>query len=324
MSSQNHDRTKNNIIPPDHYNLPVENNGENKSCQYSSNAELAALSTNDLIAYLKSTSDYECHAVILFDYESEYSPLIFTNEKIEAVADEIANLAADYDGTFANGLYGLLCYIHVAQYFSFYNSSTISINANSLTAIEIATDVLCINPALFDLNEEAPVILEEFLIVLDFAGLRHRTATINLIKQIMANMVIYDTWKTSPDISWVTGYWRIYFLMFRGCANNDIDYLTAIANDSDFIELWGSACTDLEIMENPDISHLYQNNAITEMARIATKTGFADLVCPHLYEVSMLFERLHVNWIRAVLAINDAGQCVQYDLCENEEELRGE
>lgn len=217
LSSQKHDKTENNIIPPDQYNLHEEGDGEKTSCQYSSNAELASLSTNELIAYLKSTSDYDCHARILFNYESDYSPLIFTNEKIQAMAEEIENLAPAYDGTFTNGLYGLICYIYVAEYFSFYYPATISINDNSLTAIGIATDALCINPVLFDLNEEAPVILEEFLIILDFPGLRHREPTISLIKQTFANMVIYDTWKTTPDISWVLGYWRIYFLMFRGC-----------------------------------------------------------------------------------------------------------
>ncbi|MEZ5082389.1 MAG: collagenase [Bacteroidales bacterium] len=319
-----YEKSESDIQPPDRQFVPLHVEGKGKSCQYSSNGQLAVLSTNDLINYLKSTSDYNCHARILFNYELAYSPLIFTNDKIQAVANEILNLAPGFDGTYSNGIYGLICYIHVAQYFEFYYSSTISINSTSLNAIAMATDVLGTNPNVLALNAEASVILEEFLIVLDHPGLRHRQPTLDLMKQIMINMVIDDTWAISPDISWVFGYWRIYYIMFRGFVNNDVDYLNAVANDPEFIELWGSVATDPEIMANPDISSLYQDNAIIELARVASNILFTENVCPYLSEVCEIFPRLHKNWINAVLAINNAGQCIQYDLCEDENAIREE
>jgi len=315
------------FVPPDGINpgdIKSVTKSSNTDCLYTTNAQLAALSTADLVSYLKSTSNYACHAGILFNYEPSFSPLIFTNEKIQAVANEIQSLAAGYDGTFTNGIYGLICYIHVAEYFDFYYSPVISIDPVSLLAIMQATDLLCINPHLFDLNAEAPVVLEEFLIILDMPGIRSRPATIGLVKEVMTNMVIDDLWEITPDIDWVTGYWRIYYLMFRGCVNNDTAYLNAVANDTAFISLWGSVATDPEIMLSADVNYLYQDNAILELSRVATNLLFTDIVCPYLATVCGMFPRLHKNWLRAIIAINDAGRCLQYDLCENEDSLRQE
>lgn len=77
-------------------------------------------------------------------------------------------------------------------------------------------------------------------------------------------------------------------------------------------------------MNNADINYLYQDNAILELARVATKDLFKDQVCLYLAAVCGLFPRLHKNWLTAVIAINNAGKCLEYDLCEDEEELRQE
>jgi hypothetical protein len=294
------------------------------SCLYTSNAQLAALTTEDLIAYLRSTSDYLCHSAILFNYEAAYSPQLFTHEKIQAVANEIGIIAEGFDGTYANGIYGLICYLHVAEYFDFYYNSTISIDPPTLATIAAATDSVCKNPHMFDLNAEASVILEEFLIVLDQPGIRALPGTIGFMKQVMSNMLIDDTLQTTPNIDWVLGYWRIYYIMFRGCVNNDYDYLNAVDADPSFMHLWGGVAADIEIMNNPSINYLYQDNAVLELFRVVTNPMFTDSVCPHLAEVCNVFPRLHVNWLWAVIGVNRAGCCLQYNLCENEDNLRQE
>jgi PKD repeat protein len=312
-------------IPPDGSIIPgfgVKEPFLKTSCQYSSNSQLAGLSTEQLITYLKSTSNYECHARILFNYEAAFSPLIFSNSKIQAVAHEIENLAPGYRGNYSNGIYGLLCYIHVAIYFDFYYSSTISINDKTLEAMQLASDALCANSRLFTVNAEASVVLEEFLINLDYTGIRSRPSSIELVKQVMRNMVFNDTWETASNINWVTGYWRIFFLMYRGAS--DPDYLNAISHDNEFIQLWGKVATDREIKDNTSINYIFQDNAILELCRVATYPSLSGRVCNILYTVTGTFPRLHKNWVYAVIAINKAGVCEKWDLCADETALKQE
>ncbi|MFA5418912.1 MAG: M9 family metallopeptidase N-terminal domain-containing protein, partial [Bacteroidales bacterium] len=153
-----------------------------RDCQYTSNAQLANLSIADLIAYLKSTPDYACHGGILFNFDPVYSPIIFSNSNIQAVANEMNNLALSYDGTYANGIYGLMYYLRPATYFESYDM--LSFNQQSWNAIGTALNSLCSNPHMFDLNIEASAILEQFIILLDLPGVRSQPSTITFVKQI--------------------------------------------------------------------------------------------------------------------------------------------
>lgn len=291
-------------------------------CLYTSNQEFAALSSWQLINYLKSTSDYECTARILFNYEELYSPTIFSNEKVFAVANQLANLASDYDGTHSAGIYGLINYLRAATYLEFYYKPDIEFSQNTWNMIKYATDSLSKNNHIYDLNTAAADILTEYIILLDLPGIRSEPHSIMVMKEIMHRMVVTKNWKNVPDIKLVSGYWNIFFIMFRG--SGDAEYLNNIAQDSDFIELWGLVATDSEIKESAQLKDLYQSNAILEMARLAVKPQFSDLLCPYLAEVCELYDRLEVNWLRAIIAINQAGKCAEYNLCEDVDDLQDE
>lgn len=292
------------------------------TCAITTNAQYAALTTAGLIAYLRATNDYECTARILFNYQPAYSPSIFTTTNIQAVANELRNIAPGYDGTFTNGVYGLLCYLHIGAYFDCFQHATVAFDQATWDAIRQATDALCVNPHLFDSNREAAAILDEFLLDLDNPTVRSSPVTINLLKLVMRNMLINDTWKTTTDINWVTCYWRIYYLMSRGASDND--YLNAILNDDEYIPLLGCIAVDQEIMANPVINYLYQDNAIIVLCGIATNPLFTDQVCALLAKVCQTFQRLHKNWLYSVYAIIDAGKCIEYNLCEDKNQLRME
>ncbi|MFA5418911.1 MAG: hypothetical protein WC341_10685, partial [Bacteroidales bacterium] len=118
-----------------------------------------------------------------------------------------------------------------------------------------------------------------------------------------------------PDINFITCYWHIFYLKWRG--SWDPDYIAAIAADEDYITLWGSITVDTALINHPTLGYLLNHNAILTLANIATNPILTNQTCPWLATVCNLFPRLHIDWLLSIIAINDAGVCVQYNLCED-------
>ena len=295
------------------------------TCQYT-HAQIAYLSSGDLINFLKTTTDYDCVGRPLFEY-SGYTSTLFTNTKIQAVCNEIRTYAASYDGTFNNGMYGLWIYLHVARYMEFFHPNDVTLDATSLNLFKLAVDAMAANSNLFAQNAEAYKVMMEFLISCDNPGVRHLSNVVNVVKNVMRHVTTIDSWKqvtTEEDMrDYVSAYNQIFFYMFRGTASpgqHDEDYLNALLADSEFTQLLYNVGMDSELRNHADLE-LISNNAVLELTRMGHLPGLIGQLEGYYANIANAYPRLSVPWLNSVIALNDYGDCSKYGLCEDKDGL---
>ena len=297
-----------------------------KSAEVMSFSDWGFYNGSALVQKLKQSTDYQNQLRSLFDFNANYGQSIFSNSNVEAVAREMYNISISYDGTFKSGMYGLVCYLHTAVYHDFFQES-ISLNENTLYWYRLACESFSQNSHLFEISTEAISILDEYLIMVDQPDVRHRQKIIGLLKNVMQNLVINKNWEEITDArlmrSYATMVNRIYFLMYRGVQPADDKYVQALKNDSDFFNLIYKIATDDEIKSNEELSFL-QDNSVGELARAASVKEFVPMVDNFLSELTKVYPRLHVNWLKVVEAINKYCDCSKFNLCVDLDALRDE
>lgn len=284
----------------------------------------ASLSPGRLVTELKSVYDYQACFTGWYRYHASYSPIIFSNRNIEAVARAMYNISLASDGTYKSGMLGLVAYLHAAMYNEF-NQSTITINTNSRYWIRLASESFANNAHLFDLTNEALTILDEYLIVLDYDGIRSRPKVISVFKNVMRRLAVTRTWSTITDNKMLRNYARahnrVFFAIFRG--NLDNDFKKAIDGDADFFNLLYQIGIS-DILNNKSEFNFMTKNAVTELSRMANTPILVNDVENLLAEIAKKTKRLSVKWLRAINAINKYGNCTRYNLCENVSNLKKE
>lgn len=287
----------------------------------------ASYSGNSLVTQLKGATDYDTCLRSFFSYDSYYGPIVFTNTNIEAVAREMYNISISHDGTLSSGMLGLVTYLHAATYHEF-SHPEISLNTNSKYWYGLAAESFSNNANLWNVTSDALAILDEYLIMCDYEGLRHKSKILSTVKTAMRKLTIEDNWKAIANdnqmlLKYTTAYNRIFFLMFRGIQPVDINFESAVNTDSNFLSLLYSLTTDSELQNVNDLE-LIINNAVGELTRMSTSTVLRPKVEPYIAQVANNYNRLTPNWYRAIDAINKGNNCATYNLCEDMTVTRAE
>ena len=310
------------LLPPSHNETHPDQSRlsfARSNCPYG-HSTMAALTPTQLVNYLLGETDYDCLS-FLFTYDATHSPAIFSNANVHAVLDEFIARAAQYDGTYSNGMYGIVFYTRLYIYINSYYPN-ITIGPNELLKMQQAANIFSANPHILDLADPAYLICENYLIVLDFTGLRHLPSTMTLMNQIMEDWTLNDNWSGVADLFWVTSKWRIFFLMDRG-NYNDPDFIQAIQNDPDFLNLVYAVASDADIRSNPNLEFL-SNNAVYILTTFAQHAVINPSVCSHLGNLEPLFPRLDPQWLQIINAVNTHCDCQAMNLCEDDDDLRQE
>ncbi|MBE7685236.1 PKD domain-containing protein [Tenacibaculum piscium] len=282
----------------------------------------------DLVRELKEATDYDTNLRPLFDY-GQYGGSLFSSANVKAVADAVYNISVAYDGRESSGMLGMVTYLHCAGYHEFFQAE-ITLDANAKTAYKSAVQYLAKNPRLWDNTEYNLGVLDEFLIMCDYDGIRDKDFVLDVIKTAIRNLTENDTWREVVDnqqmlTKYISAYNRIFFLMFRGMQPVDIEYEASLNNDPEFLQLLSDLATDTELRdENEDLA-LMVNNAIGEMTRTADNSDvLKDQTEPFIAEIAQSYERLTPNWYKSIKSINESGNCAKYNLCENMDEITAE
>ena len=311
------------VIPP----KPEARPGTQTTCPYTID-QIANLGASDLVNYLKTNTSYECLSSPLFSAWS-YLPSLYTNEKMQAVFQEINTLSASYDGTYSSGMYGLLMYVHSIIYYEFYRPTEVVLNATSKQLHVQSLEALASNANLFNTGSEAMAILYEYLINLDYTGMRHHSFTFSVVKQAMRNISTNRNWTglSSADLlTYARTYNSIFFLMFRGTGTSqsgDTNFWTALAQDSEFISLLAVIAKDTDLLSNASLGFMVKN-AVLEISRMAHLSSILSIVEPQLAATANLYPRLDIKWLTAINALNEYGNCTTYNLCESEDGIKDE
>jgi PKD repeat protein len=306
--------------------------------------DLALKPPSELVDYLKTTTDYNCLSGVFF---SPFIASLYKKANVEAVITAIAKAEGSYDGTNANGYYGLLTYLHSAVYHDFYDDTNI-IDAGIEASIASVTDIICRNPNLLGLKEvdaskdavntypkvdvlniQSSNILEEFLIILiDLKSTRTRPESLKLLKTMLNNMTVdkNKTWNKTADINmnWYKGYWRS-FLLYQRIVNEETEFTSNPGNLNELTELTtllGNVALDTELKNTAAISigrksgilNNWIRNSLIELKFAVAVPQLSDKSCGFLAQVLTLYPRLHIHWINAIVPIIDAGKSAQFNL----------
>lgn len=287
----------------------------------------ASYGGSSLVQQLKSATDYNSCLRSLFDFDGYNGPIVFSNSNITAVAREMYNISISHNGTLSSGMLGLVTYLHAATYHEFFQSQ-ISLNQDARYWYNNAAESFANNAHLWELTGDALSILDEYLIMCDYEGLRHKSSILSVVKEAMRKMTVQDNWKSIANDNsllnkYATAYNRIFFLMFRGIQPVDPAFESAVNSDPSFIGQLYDIGVDAELSNNGMLSFMV-DNAVGELARMSSSQALRPKVEPYLAQIAGHYPRLTPNWYRAVDAINKGSNCTSYGLCEDMNALRAE
>ncbi|EZH74258.1 hypothetical protein ATO12_15440 [Aquimarina atlantica] len=292
------------------------------ACQYSTNADWYGLSTSALVSAIRQTHDYDCYRD-LFNYSS-YSPYIFSNDKVKAVANEVRGLASSYNGTNNTGMYGLTIYLHIAIYLDFYQTS-IDLTPDTYNIIHEAIAGLGSNSSLLNHNVYAMEVLEELLIVAGDLKSRHKAASINLFERVLRDFAVNETWTsiTDPDIQ--KAYTKATNAVYNAFYNTVTDdFVNGLVSDKQVLDLLGKAAVNSALIsKGGDFQYLWQN-ATGALAILAESDKLIGDIQGHLAAITNYFPKLSPSWAKAKMALNKYGDCSAYNLCQHPLSIRQE
>jgi PKD repeat protein len=292
------------------------------ACQYSTNAQWGGLSTSALISAMRQTGDYDCYRD-LFQYSS-YSPGIFSNDKVKAVANEVRNLASSYNGTNSTGIYGLTIYLHIAIYLDFYQTS-IDLTPDTYSAVHGAVSALGSNSSLFSHNLYAMGVLEEIVIVAGDIKTRNEPASINLFERVLRDFAVTESWKSITDTNIANAYANSTNKVYNAYYNVVSDeFVNALVSDNQSIGLLAKAATsNALISKGGNFKYLWQN-ATGALAILAKSDKLIGSIQGHLAAITNHFPKLSPSWAKAKMALNQYGDCSAYNLCQHPLSIRQE
>ena len=283
-------------------------------------------SRSQLINKLKGTTNFNCFLDFFKLGSTDTYEVLFSNANIQAVALEMNQISTSHNGTLNSGAYGLLIYLHAAIYQEF-GQKTISLNSESKNLLFNAMESFADNEHLWNVDEIALRILHEYLIICDYKGLRHKKKIISVVKKAIKKLIYEDNWKLIVDdrvlIEYGSTYNKVLFLLFRGVANRDPDYISAAHKDDELIELLYLFSKDDELLANEHLKFLV-DNAVLELTRMATSSELRPDVEGYIADLVPMYTRLTPSWFHLIGAINKGDNCEAYNLCKNMEDIRKE
>ncbi|CAM1333484.1 collagenase [Tenacibaculum aestuariivivum] len=313
--------TKETITCSKGYHIDKQNNDNkmSKAACIDSFAGWTSYSGSALVDQLKTTTDYDNCLRTLFSY-GNYGSSLFSNTNIEAVARAMYDISSSHDGTLNSGMLGLVTYLHAATYHEF-SQNEINLNEDAKYWYGLAAESFSNNANVWNVTSDALSILDEFLIMCDYDGLRHKTKILDNVKKAMRKLTLENNWESLVNDSqmltkYATAYNRIFFLMFRGIQPVDVNYEASVNQDPEFLSLLFDLTTDTEL-QNVSALAFIVDNAIGELTRIASSNVLEPKVEPYIAQVANSYPKNSPNWYKAVDAINKSGNCATYNLCED-------
>jgi len=288
-------------------------------------SEWSYYSGSSLVEKLKNVTDYDAQLRSLFDFNESEGERLFTSSNIEAVARAMYNISISHDGTINSGMLGLVSYLHAANYHSFFAKTIVKFDAEASYWYELACISFSKNQNLFVLSDDALKIFDEYMTMLDRDEIRSLPEVISLVKKIMRNLVLTKNWKQISDQDVLHSYSvmanRVFTILFQCVEYKDPVFIQAAKYDSELFSLQFDIAVDPEIKADNKLNFM-QANAVGELARAASINELLPQVENHLVAIARFFDEMHVNWLRAVEAINKYSDCSKYNLCYDLVDLR--
>jgi len=278
------------------------NNARAMSCQYTQITEYAALTKTQLFNYLISEDDpFNCVYRNLFDFNTAESPLLFTNAKVNYIAQTGLSYASNYNGQDNNGLYGIMAYLSIASQMSTFHN--LNYTAGTWSRIKNLSIAFMNNP---QSRSESSVSLRINAEMYNTVAATQLNGMANLVPHTKAllNNLADDTYINVTNQ--YDYYYCYYFLLdvYLRSATMNSTHADHISTDADFIY----ALRDVAINMNlNDDSYQYFDDigyfSVQNLARYASYPALANTVGPALLDVTDVYDEYSVLWTTAAIGM---------------------
>jgi len=293
----------------------VQSSARAISCQYSETSDFASLSRAQLFNYLINESDpFDCVYRSLFDFDTENSAIVFSNSKVNYIAELGLSYASNYNGQSNNGLYGIMSYLSIASQMSTFHNLTYTNNTwNKIR--NLITSFISNSGSRSESNLSLRINAEMYNTV----AATQLNGTLALIPhtQILLQNMADDSYSSTSNL--YDYYYCYYFLLdvyLRNAAKNN-SHINYIDGDANFIY----ALRDVAINMNlDDDTYKYFDDlayfTVQNMSRYATHAQLSDVIGPALLDVTDVYPEYSVLWTTA--AIGMVQNNLPFDISEEE------
>lgn len=322
--------------------------GGQQVCDNNDVNSFAAMTAQQLYAYLLTVDDYDCFGRKIFTYQQGASELLFAGHKIDYITSEAVNLVQSFGGN-NNGLIGVFQYLHVAVLQNYYNGVPISDNNwTGITDIckSLANNVFIKNSSTVDAN-----FLGGYLFATSWAhNIPTKIHLLNLVKRTLNDYGEQQYWKNFDADEQYAYYFKVNYLLatffFFAIRNDalttgsyednpfyqDPPYYLRLG-DSPFNQILQSlstiACDD-ELLNSTFVPNqempLFAANALKllsyKTSRDQTETVYENYLKNNLLDVLGCSEYLSPTWVEMADALISNNTDIGYDLDEIKTELK--
>ncbi|CAH9051721.1 Microbial collagenase [Pseudoalteromonas sp. CIP111854] len=250
----------------------------------------------------------------LFSANSNTQIAVFTNTKMNNIAEHARTLATNYGGDGSDDLKAFFLFIRAGFYVAFYNDS-VSFDTSVTVKVKSAIDAFVNNASFYSNNNEHGKVLQEVITTMDSAELQHEY--VEVVRQWL--MRFDENYASNRNMrNAVNG---IFTILFRGQWNDD--YVENIKKDTALANLLANF-TQKSWMINSDSEFLIVN-ASGELARLKQYGGDIDeVVTIGLKAIFSTYKSYGFGdalWLNAADVASYYADCSEFGICDFEDTL---
>lgn len=302
---------------PNPKDIPVlASNGRLPSaCMYTALEDFAALTKEELFSYMLGEDDpFNCIYRELFDFNTQLSPVIFTNAKVNYIASQGLLYANSFTGQSNNGLWGIMSFLSIASQMSTYHG--LNYTNSTWNKIENLIEAFANNPASRTGTPVSLRINAEMYNTLGAPQINGMASILNHTR-IMLNDLANGGFENTADL--YDYYFCYYFLLdvyLRFSPSNE-DHISAVGDNSGIINALRDVALNMDINEDmylyfSDISYF----SVQSLTRYAPWSSLSNVIGPALSDVTDSYPEYSVHW--AIAAIGLVQNDLPFDVSEEE------
>lgn len=292
------------------------------TCDLNDITEFAALTKEELYdAIIAIDNPRACINPILFGFHPTNSPIIFSDEKVNYIANRTKFLAASFNGEDNNGAFGAFVYLSIAGNFGKFYSDRVPLSEVTWGNMEIACANLAKNQNL-SLSDNSLYTIAHMLFTASFEDIGAHPDIMTFAKDMLDGLA-NDNY---VSIDYLYPYYYCYYYLLDVYLRYPYEralFLEALAGKKDIIESLGNVGTNLNL--NDDTFQFFDDlsyHSVSSLTRFAPETVLQDVMEPALNAITEVYPPSDSRWVESALSLVRNG--MEFPLNEDEiiDELR--
>jgi len=281
-------------------------NLQRATCQYTTQERFASLSKEELWDYLITLGDpRDCVNRVIYSFHSEWSPIIFSDEKVRYIAEQGKAVASAFDGQTDNGTNAVFAYLSIAALNSTFYTAQIPLSDEAWDAMGEVSHILAANPLVDGDTQTSYYAMAHMFFTASFGTIGQDPAILQLSKRMLEGLA-NSSFQSSTMSTLYPYYYCYYYILdlYHRYPVDDPDFVRAIADLEGTITALGlsAANTDLTV-DNQQFFDEISLLTVTGLSRYAPHEVVRSEVEPSLQLVTDTYGTTDARWISAALSL---------------------